>query len=316
MRKESLTLAQGVYAALVTPRRPDSIEVDTAAYLEYLDKVSAAGVDGLVFFGSTGEFVHFNTDERMRVVGLAVRRSRIPVLVNVSHSTSVGVRDLADHAMDSGAHGVLIMPPYYYRYGDDEIAEFYDGVCTSMQGRVPVYLYQIPQFTSPIAVELQRRMLASGQFAGIKDSSGNWAAFEQLLAFRRTSQFQLLGGHERILFEAWRAGADGAVSGVAAALPELPVALKAAVSAGDMEYAERLNTHLQALVTWIDRLPTTVVIKEVAVGRGWLRKGAAEPLTQNFHPTRNRFREWLGSWLPATLELCAHKPQGTSSKTR
>ena len=37
--------AKGVYAALATPRRPDSTEADTAAYLDYLDKVSAAGVD-------------------------------------------------------------------------------------------------------------------------------------------------------------------------------------------------------------------------------------------------------------------------------
>ncbi len=86
-RKDTSIRFEGVYAALVTPRRPDTIEADTAAYLDYLDQVAAAGVDGFVFFGSTGEFVHFEVEERMRVVGLAAKRSRLPVLVNISHST-------------------------------------------------------------------------------------------------------------------------------------------------------------------------------------------------------------------------------------
>ncbi|MBV9084745.1 MAG: dihydrodipicolinate synthase family protein, partial [Acidobacteriaceae bacterium] len=86
-KNNSSTPASGVYAALLTPRRPDSIEADTAAFLEYLDKVSSAHVDGLVFFGSTGEFVHFDLEQRMHVVTMGLRRSRVPVLVNVSHST-------------------------------------------------------------------------------------------------------------------------------------------------------------------------------------------------------------------------------------
>src|SRR6185437_721443 len=62
-RNEKPSLASGLYAALVTPRRADSLEADAAALLEYLDAVTAAGVDGLVLFGSTGEFVHFESEE-------------------------------------------------------------------------------------------------------------------------------------------------------------------------------------------------------------------------------------------------------------
>src|SRR5947209_4262819 len=122
MRKATApVLARGVYAALATPRRPDSVEADTAAYLEYLDKISAAGVDGLVFFGSTGEFVHFEISERMHVLSLAAKRSRVPVLVNVSHSTLAGARDLAEHCLDVGVSGLLLMPPYFYPYGEPEV---------------------------------------------------------------------------------------------------------------------------------------------------------------------------------------------------
>ena len=73
---------RGIYAALATPRRPNSIAADTSALFDYLDVVAKAGVDGFVLFGATGEFVHFDTGQRTLVASLAIKRSRVPVLVN------------------------------------------------------------------------------------------------------------------------------------------------------------------------------------------------------------------------------------------
>jgi dihydrodipicolinate synthase/N-acetylneuraminate lyase len=64
--------ARGVYAALSTPRRSGATEADAAVLLDYLDAVVKTGIDGLVLFGSTGEFVHFDAAERIRVVSLAI----------------------------------------------------------------------------------------------------------------------------------------------------------------------------------------------------------------------------------------------------
>ncbi len=117
--------ATGVYAALATPRQLNTSKGDAAALLDYLDAIVAGGVDGLVLFGSTGEFVHFDVEERMRILALAIKRSRVPMLVNVSHSTLAGALDLAEDAIANNAAGVLLMPPYFYRYSDDQIGEFY-----------------------------------------------------------------------------------------------------------------------------------------------------------------------------------------------
>ena len=70
-KKEEAPLASGVYAALATPRPQNSVEADAAALFDYLDLVQNRGVDGIVLFGSTGEFVHFDVTERMRVLMLA-----------------------------------------------------------------------------------------------------------------------------------------------------------------------------------------------------------------------------------------------------
>jgi 4-hydroxy-tetrahydrodipicolinate synthase len=298
-------LAKGVYAALATPRRPDSIEADTATYLDYLDKVSAAGVDGLVFFGSTGEFVHFDVGERMRVVGLAAKRSRIPVLVNVSHSTFSGARDLADHAIDSGVQGLLIMPPYFYSYADPEIESFYQAMVASIDRRLPVYLYNVPSVTTPLSPAVLGRLLSSGEFGGIKDSSGDWDTFEKLRAIRAANPFQLLVGHECIYAEALREGADGIVSGIAAAVPELPVAMQRAAPSGDAELSAKLGDALRGFLQWVDRFPTTVAIKEAAEIRRFLRNTVSLPLSGPTDEQLIAFRSWFETWLPETLALCA-----------
>ena len=75
---KSFTLAGGVYAALATPRLQDAVEADAGVLFDYLDTVVNAGVDGVVLFGSTGEFVHFDVAERIRVLMLLSRRCRVP----------------------------------------------------------------------------------------------------------------------------------------------------------------------------------------------------------------------------------------------
>jgi dihydrodipicolinate synthase/N-acetylneuraminate lyase len=81
---------QGIHAALATPRRQDGNEVDLGAALELVDFVGRGGVDGLLLLGSTGEFVHFDVEDRVRLTQFAIKRSRVPVAVNVSHSSLEG----------------------------------------------------------------------------------------------------------------------------------------------------------------------------------------------------------------------------------
>ncbi len=300
-----LKLATGVYAALLTPRERDCTEADAARLLDYLDKVSNAGVNGLVFFGSTGEFVHFDLAERMRVLALAVKRSRVPVLVNVSHSTLAGSIALAEQAAAAGASGLLLMPPYFYRVDDGTIAEFYAQFVKGVGRAVPIYLYNLPQSTAPLSEALVRQLLSSSSFAGIKDSGGEWPLFESMLKLREDHSFQLLVGNESVLLRALRAGADGSVSGVAASVPELPVALYRAVKSGDEQTASTLSMKLEKLMMWIEKLPPLIALKQIAEVRSWVPFTPAIPLDDSSKLTLREFCCWLEGWLPATLDACA-----------
>jgi dihydrodipicolinate synthase/N-acetylneuraminate lyase len=296
--------ATGVYAALATPRRLNSIEADGAILLDYLDTIVQSGVNGLVLFGSTGEFVHFEAAERMRVVALAIRRSRVPVLVNVSHSTLAGAIDLAENAAQAGASGLLLMPPYFYRYPDDQIRRFYEDFVRLAEPPIPLYLYNLPSFTNPISLQLAAGLLSSGSFAGIKDSSPDSSMFKDLRKLKGTVPFQFLVGSEALYLQERRSGCDGIVSGVAAAVPELLVGLERAIQNGNIEKSDQLNRRLQEFVAFVDRFPATIAIKQAAVARGWNLNQLAIPFDDDMSADVIAFHQWFRSWLPRVLAEC------------
>ena len=301
MKAEHPALARGIYAALLTPRKARSTDGDAAALLDYLDRAVEAGIHGIVLFGSTGEFVHFDPAERIRVASLGIRRSRVPALVNVSHSTLTGTINMAESALKIGAAGVMVMPPYFYRYGDDDIFAFYQQVSSILDNQLPIYLYNLPAFTNPLSFPLIQRLLGLPGVAGIKDSSGDPKLLADLLALRKTQDFQMLAGQERLLVEARQGGADGAVSGLSAAVPELIVALDRAVLDKDSERLALLRNRLDEYLRFVDALPPVLAIRETAAFRGWIHNEPTIPLSPASQAKVNELRAWLTDWIPGTL---------------
>ena len=303
-RRRQPQRSSGVLVAAITPRRDGEIEVDLAALFELLDFESDRGAGGIVLFGSTGEFVHYTPEERARVASLCVKRSRLPVYVNISHSTFEGTVFLAGAAADAGAAGLLAMPPYFFQYREEGIEAFFVALAGATAKLAPLFLYNIPFFTSPMSAGLMSRLLATGMFAGVKDSSGDWACFEQLNALRDTRDFLLYVGNDRIFARARQAGAAGVVSGVACAVPELLVAIDTAVIDGQSEKVARLDLRLQEYIDRVDALPAPVGIRETAALRG-IRPGPhAAPLGDPGLRRVFELREWFPKWLAAVLEEC------------
>ena len=289
----------GIYVAALTPHRPGGgYEADVAATLEMLDFLAAAGVNGIALLGSTGEFLHLAFDDRVRLVQLAVKRSRVPVLVGVAHSTLDGAIELGREAVSAGAAGLLLMPPYFFRYSQEDIAEFYVQFAAAAGRSARIFLYNIPAFTNEIAIDTAAGLLSMGQFAGIKDSSGQYGYFERLLAISKEKPFTLLVGNDRIYAQARQAGAHGIVSGVACAVPELLVALDRAIQKNLAAAVERLDARLQEFLTWHDLFPTPVAVKIAAAERGLAVGPLAVPLAASSQKRLQEFREWFKSWLP------------------
>ena len=294
----------GIFVAAPTPRRSEEYSIDLGATLEMIDFLGQSGVQGIALLGSTGEFVHFALDDRRHMVNFAAKRSRLPLLVNVSHTTLDGAIELAREAASAGVAGILVTPPYYFPQDQDTIRSFYMGFADALGDALPIYLYNIPFCTSEIAIATAVDLLGSGRFAGIKDSSGDLSYFRSLSEQSTRTPFTLFAGQERVYVEAKCLGANGAIFGTAAAIPELLVALDAAICAGTQDRIAQLAARVNEFVGWIEVLPMTVGIKEAARQRKVKVGALAVPLSERGERKLAEFSEWFRGWLPTVLHEC------------
>lgn len=301
-----MSVIQGVYAAAVTPRRLGTQDINLGAMWDLVDHLVSRGTQGIVFLGSTGEFVHFSTSERMRLMGVAVKRSRVPVMFNCSHTTFDGAAELAQAADASGAAAVLLMPPYFFRYTQQQVLDFYREVAAEAELDAPLLLYNLPQFTTGLELSTIETLLREGIAQGIKDSSGDAALFAGLQKLRREVPFTLMLGNDNLAVAARSTGCDGIISGVACAVPELIVALDRAVANHVDEVATRLEARLRQFIAWTDRMPVPAAIKEATATRGLKLGPHSLSCNGEFAATVESFREWFREWLPAVQAECKH----------
>jgi dihydrodipicolinate synthase/N-acetylneuraminate lyase len=295
---------QGLIVAAITPRRAQDYAIDLGATLELIDFLGESRAAGIALLGSTGEFVHFALDDRRHMVNFAAKRSRVPLLVNVSHSTLDGAVEMAREAAGAGVAGVLLMPPYYFRYGQEEIRSFYLAFADAIGDATSIYLYNIPVFTNEIASSTAIELLAGGLFRGIKDSGGSLDYFNALREQAARTPFTLLAGQERLYVEERRMGAHGVISGVASALPELMVALDHALVAGEPERIQRFEARLVEFLNRVEVFPWPAGVKE-ALKQRKLKSGAlATPLSAANERKLAEFAEWFRGWLPDVLREC------------
>ncbi|MBI1895070.1 MAG: dihydrodipicolinate synthase family protein [Acidobacteria bacterium] len=290
---------EGVYVSAVTPRRQRLDAIDLASTWELIDFLGAQRVAGIVLMASAGEFVHFPVEERIRVMGLAVKRSRAPLLVNVSHSTLDGAVRLAEAAMAANCAALLLAPPHFFRYDQADILAFYTAFAQEVEARVPVLLYNAPAFSNPIAPDTAAALLNGRRFAGLIDSGGDWPAFD---AFRTIAQGNVLCGHDGLFVEA-RAGAS--LSAAACAVPELMLALNRALQAGSPAPAQTLAARLEQFLAAAAPFPVPIAIREAVAARR-LKVGAhATALSYKKEQALAEFREWFGPWLKVVQKECA-----------
>ncbi len=294
----------GIYAAAITPRRAREVEVDLGAMLELVDFLGAQPVQGIALFGTTGEFVHFTIEERSRYVALLAKRSRVPVMANVSHSTLDGALMMAEEAAGAGIAAVLLMPPYYFRYPEESVEAFCVEFAEHVAKWIKVFLYNIPAFTAAMPLAMVERLMATGLFAGIKDSSGDRDMMDGLLRLRGERPMTLMAGNDALFAGARRAGADGAVSGVACAVPELMAALDRAIVGGDESLICRLDARLHQFIAAIDEFPVPMGIKAAVHCRGIKAGPHASPPGAELGARLARFQGWFGEWLVDVKREC------------
>ena len=190
--------------------------------------------------------------------------------------------------------------------GKASCSAFFKAFRDELADAPPLLLYNIPFFTNPLAPATIAELIGYG-YAGVKDSGGSWEDFEAVRRLCGDRDYTFLVGNDRLFARARAAGAHGAVSGVASAVPELLVALNQAVCSGARERVVVLDRHLGEFLDRFDQIPVPMAIREAAAVRGLEPGPSAIRPDAALARTLEDFREWFGSWLPGVLASAANE---------
>jgi 4-hydroxy-tetrahydrodipicolinate synthase len=292
---------QGVHAAAITPRGSRG-DLDLGAAFELLDFLAKARVQGIVLFMAAGEYASLADCDRSRLTYLAVKRSRVPVWAGVGSANLDASIALAREARDAGAAGIILPPPYFFRYQQDDLREYYLQFAAQIGPGASILIANTPAFASRLEVSTALELLATGRFAGLADASGSVESFRQLHA---ATPGAIAVAHDAVFARSRCAGARGCISEVACAVPELMVALERAIVAEHAGETERLDAGLQEFLAWMDQFPHPIILKTAAALRGLKTGPPLIPLTAAKQKKLDEFRTWFQAWLPMMNKLAA-----------
>jgi 4-hydroxy-tetrahydrodipicolinate synthase len=246
-------------AAMITPFHPDgSLDTDGAQALavHLVDR----GCDGLVLSGTTGESPTTSDAEKdalLRAVLEAVG-DRARVTAGVGSNDTRHTVELARAAERAGAHGLLVVTPYYNRPGQEGLRRHFTAVADAVP--LPVMLYDVPERTGSRLTEESLLCLAEHpRITAVKDATADLAMSARIIA---RTDLQYYSGVDELNLPLYALGAVGAVSTVANVAPGGTRDVLDAHTGGDPRAAVQLNQRLIPLMeAMMTRAPGTVTSK-------------------------------------------------------
>jgi len=277
-------MLRGALAAAVTPLRDGGAALDDGAFGPYVDFLAEGGVDGMLALGTTGEGILLSLQERRRAAELFVAAAggRLQVAVHAGAQTTVDTAALGAHAADAGADAVAVIGPPYYPLDEQALYAHFAAAARACEP-LPFYLYEFRARTGysiPVAV-IERLRETAPNLRGLKVSNQPFEAVEPYLI----EGLDTFVGAEKLILQSLEHGAAGAVSGLAAAFPEL-VAGVVRDRSGDVS----------AFRSAVERFPFHAALKRVLGKRGVpVREDVRAPLRTLTDPERAELDAWLES---------------------
>jgi dihydrodipicolinate synthase/N-acetylneuraminate lyase len=274
-------MLRGALAAALTPLRDDGAALDEEAFRPYAEFLAAAGLDGTLALGTTGEGILLSAAERRRAAELFLE-GPLPVIVHCGAQTTAETVALAEHAARAGAAGVAVISPPYFAL-DDEALLAHLTAAARAAGEVPFYVYEFKArsgYAVPIPV-IERLRERARNFSGLKVSDKPFDAVEPYLL----EGLDVFVGAEELVLQGIERGAVGTVSGLGSVFPERVVAL---VRDGDGDVG--------AFRAAMDRFPFQAAAKYLLGCRGVpVREDVRAPLRRLRDDEKRELDAWLES---------------------
>jgi 4-hydroxy-tetrahydrodipicolinate synthase len=264
--------------AMMTPFAPDgSLDVDGAQKLAaYL--VDVQRNDALVISGTGGESPTTTDAEKetlLRAVAEAVG-DRARIVAGVGTNNTAHTIELARAAEKAGAHGLLVVTPYYNKPPQAGLAKHFTTVADATG--LPVMLYDIPHRSGiPIATETLLRVAEHPNIVAVKDAKGDLAATSAVLA---RTDLAFYSGEDAATLPWLSIGAVGVVGTSTHFTGPITKDMILAYESGDVARALELHRQALPLFTGIFRAPGTILVKAGLRALGLPGGGVRLPLVE------------------------------------
>jgi len=222
---------------------------DLDAAKKHTDYLIDAGVDGIAYFGTSGEFFALSLQEKKEYLETMIRHvdGRVNVLAGVGDTSIVNTLDLLAFAEQAGADGALIVNPYYCVFEEAMVEAYYSKLAEST--KLPIVIYNFPGLTGfnfpPELVE--RLALKHRNIVGIKETIGDAAHVQKMIDIRKKREdFIVYCAFENQAIGALLGGARGFINGSANFAPEYVVGIWRTFRDGDLAAAAEYHKKLTA----------------------------------------------------------------------
>ena len=208
---------KGIYAASMSVLN-DNLTLNIKRTIEHAEMVIENGCHGAAIFGSTGQAQLIPVEEKINLLNqLAANKYKEKYIIGTGLNSLGETINLMRVAKSLNFQKFLIMPPAYYKYGDNEVIKFYSKIVEAIP-ESEIILYNFEKlcgykFSLECVQELIKRF--PEQIIGVKDSSYN--LFENL----KLNNFSVLPGSESKLFKGLQLGCSGIITATCNATSQL-----------------------------------------------------------------------------------------------
>jgi 4-hydroxy-tetrahydrodipicolinate synthase len=262
---------RGVMQSPVTPLK-DDFSPDLPTFERLLDFHVRSGSPAISWPHHKGESLNLTIPERKRFAEAAVKvvAGRVPVTIHVSALAVEDTLELARHAQEIGADGILAITPYVLNPSLEAIYDYFVRLGTSID--LPVISYNSPSYLAGVEITgglMSRLIERLPNFVGVKEASFNSEKFIEIsrMALKLRPAFAMLTGVEYLL-PSVPLGGVGSYSAAGSICPNLCNQLFDACVAGDWPRARELQYTLSRL--WLlfrDQYPSSLKGGMVIMGR-------------------------------------------------
>jgi 4-hydroxy-tetrahydrodipicolinate synthase len=285
----------GAMTALVTPMRDGQLDLESLEQL--VEAQIAAGIDGLVPCGTTGESATLSHEEHAEVVRHVVKaaRKRVPVVAGAGSNSTAEAISLSKAARAAGADGLLLITPYYNKPTQDGLYHHFKSIAEAVP--LPIILYNVPSRTGcDLLPDTVARLCEVPSIVGLKEATGQVVRTQQLLGHAKISErLAILSGEDAINFPLYAVGARGCISVVSNVAPKLVADVWDATAAGDFARARALHYQSLPLADALFVETNPIPAKAALAMMGRMGPEIRPPLYAMGAPGRERLRAVLAA---------------------